>query len=113
MNVMAKAETRLSNHYNKSRGSGNQAALSPALIALLVDLGKELLMNCLNKGNSPQQVAEDARRGGFLTRLAIRREMRASGLLRRRDTDEIMESLLGSAAESSAEELLEFAQEAN
>jgi hypothetical protein len=115
--LLSKARAELAGKY-AGLGGQKAAALDPALLDLLLELGITVVKKCLaGRGSTPQSVSETARRPGLLARLSVRREVRAElverhgiGAWRRYDGDRVADALLQAAATATPEELEELAE---
>lgn len=113
--ILDKAKTHMASAW--SAEGGPQAALNPAFIDMLLNIGLGLLQNCFAGGSSPQAVKAMGERKGLLARLRVRRAVTESleseygrGAFGRMGGQKIVETLLTSAGNAKVEELEQFSQ---
>lgn len=108
--ILDRAGKRLAGNYRQA--GGHAAALSVDFRDLLIGLARDLLLSCLNSGTPAARVKQLCERGGLFARLRIRpivsealyREYGPGGW-RQKGGPEVVDALLRSGAESTAEEI--------
>lgn len=108
MKIVEIAQSRLAESYSELSGERPEA-ITTDLVAILLEIGVEVVKTCFSRRNSPQEVVAQAKRGGILARLQIRRAMRQAGV-ERLDRERVVTALLNAGARSKPEEIQQLAE---
>lgn len=105
--VLGPASERLAESISKATGQP-VAMISPALIALLLEIAMEVAKVCFASNNKVvPTVLANAQQGGPLARFVIRRVMRRMNV-NREDQDVLIDAILNLGTTSTPEEFMQF-----
>ena len=107
---LRKAEDKLAGAYAKRRRVKKEN-LDAGTVSVLLDVVLTLLGMCRNRAN-PQAILKTVKEEPVQSRVRVRQALRKMGV-KRRDMDDVVESVMDAAATATPEEIEELTQEEN
>jgi hypothetical protein len=105
MGTFEAAQEMAINAYVSVTGQPDKSQLSPAIIALIIEVAMNVAQNCLKSGVKPVTLLDVAKSRNILARFMIRRAMKD---MPEHNKEDIINSVLSMGSVASIEQLVAF-----